>query len=132
VWPVSDGYRISEAARILGVRPESLRRWEAAGRLRVERTAGGHRRVPVDEVARLLDERRGTTASSPVSARNRFPGVVTRVERDGLVALVEIMAGPHRVVALLTAEAVEDLGLRPGMAAAGVVKATNVLVEVVR
>lgn len=129
---VSDGYRISEAARILGVRPESLRRWEAAGRLRVERTAGGHRRVPVDEVARLLEERRAATPTSPVSARNRFPGIVTRVERDGLVALVEIMAGPHRVVALLTAEAVDDLGLRPGVEAVGVVKATNVLVEVVR
>ena len=86
------------------------------------------------EVRRLLAERRSAAATSPRpkvrgSARNRFAGIVTRIERDGLVAVVEILAGPHRVVSLMTAEAVDEMDLREGDEAVGVVKATNVMVE---
>jgi molybdopterin-binding protein len=126
-----EGYPIGQAARILGVRAETLRRWEREGRLRSGRTAGGQRRIPAEEVSRLLADRREPQAAiAAQSARNRFPGVITSVKRDKLVAVVEILAGPHRIVSLLTREAVDELGLKPGMAAVAAVKATNVVVEV--
>jgi len=118
---------------MIGVSIETLRRWESDGRLRVERSTGGQRLVPLDEVSRLIDERRRATADRPIvaqSARNRFPGVVTRVERDGVAAVVEVVAGPHRLVSLMTAEAVIELGLVVGAEAVCVVKATNVIVEI--
>ncbi len=118
---------------MLGVTVETLRRWETAGRLRVDRSRGGQRLVPVAEVTRLLAERRRTAADRPIvaqSARNRFAGIVTRIERDRVVAVVEVLAGPHRVVSLMTAEAVDELGLRVGDEAVCMVKATNVVVEV--
>lgn len=117
---------------MLGVRVETLRRWERDGRLKVRRTKGGQRVVSSAEVARLLTKRRHSPAR-PIarqSARNRFPGVVTAVKVEGLVATVEILAGPHRVLALTTREAVEELGLEPGMEAVASVKATQVVVEV--
>jgi molybdopterin-binding protein len=124
-------YRIGEAAAALGVRVETLRRWEREGRLRTERTPGGQRRVPADEVARLLAERRAAKpASVHTSRRNAFPGVITKVTRDKVSALVEIQAGPHRVVSLITREAADELDLRPGMPATATVKATSVMVEV--
>ncbi|GIU96897.1 MAG: MerR family transcriptional regulator [Actinomycetota bacterium] len=123
-------YRIGEAAAILGVRVETLRRWEREGKLAATRTAGGQRLVPATEVARLLAERRGHPRISTGSVRNRFPGVVTRIERDGVAATVEILAGPHRILALITSEAVDEMGLTPGMQAVATVKATNVMVEV--
>jgi molybdopterin-binding protein len=89
--------------------------------------------VPVSEVQRLIAERRESAPDRPIvaqSARNRFAGVVTRIEKDRVAAVVEIQAGPHRLVSLMTAEAVEDMGLRVGDEAIGVVKATNVIVEV--
>ena len=125
--------RAGQAAEMLGVTIETLRRWEADGRLRLERSSGGQRLVPIAEVTRLLAERRRAGAERPIvggSARNRFPGIVTRVERDGVAAVVEIVAGPHRVVSLMTAEAVDELGLAIGDEAIGVVKATNVIVEI--
>ena len=125
--------RAGQAAEMLGVTVETLRRWEAEGRIRLERSAGGQRLVPVAEVTRLLAERRREGLDRPVvagSARNRFPGIITRIERDGVAAVVEIVAGPHRVVSLLTAEAVVELGLQVGDEAIGVVKATNVIVEI--
>jgi molybdopterin-binding protein len=125
--------RIGDAAEMLGVSVESLRRWERDGRLAVVRTTGGQRLVPIEEVRRLLAERRRETSDRPIvaqSARNRFPGVVTRIEKDGVAAVVEIQAGPHRLVSLMTAEAVDDMELRVGDEAIGVVKATNVMVEV--
>ena len=118
---------------MLGVSVETLRRWEADGRLRMERSDGGQRLVDLDDVRRLLDERRKASTDRPVvaqSARNRFPGIVTRIESDRIAAVVEIMAGPHRLVSLMTAEAVEEMGLKVGDEAVGVVKATNVIVEV--
>ena len=118
---------------MLGVSAETLRRWELDGRLVMSRTKGGQRLVPLAEVTRLLDERRRSATDRPIvaqSARNRFPGVVTRIEKDGVAAVVEVMAGPHRLVSLLTAEAVDELGLQVGDEAVCVVKATNVIVEV--
>jgi molybdopterin-binding protein len=127
----SDQVRIGEAARILGVRVETLRRWEREGTLTTTRSEGGQRLVPASEVARLLSERR---AEKPVAAhtsrRNAFPGVVTKVTKDRVSALVEIQAGPHRVVSLITREAADELGLKPGMEATATVKATSVMVEV--
>jgi molybdopterin-binding protein len=125
--------RVGQAAEMLGVTVETVRRWEVEGRLRLERSPGGQRVVPIAEVTRLLAERRRTGSERPIvagSARNRFPGIVTRIERDGVAAVVEIVAGPHRVVSLMTAEAVDELALRIGDEAIGVVKATNVIVEV--
>ncbi|MHB8399002.1 MAG: TOBE domain-containing protein [Candidatus Limnocylindrales bacterium] len=127
------GLRVGQAAEMIGVSIETLRRWETDGRLRVERSTGGQRLVPLDEVSRLIDERRRATTDRPIvaqSARNRFPGVVTRVERDGVAAVVEVVAGPHRLVSLMTAEAVIELGLVVGAEAVCVVKATNVIVEI--
>jgi molybdopterin-binding protein len=126
-----DSYRIGQAARTLGVRVETLRRWEREGVLRTQRTPGGQRLVPASEVARLLAERRASsTVASHTSRRNAFPGVVTKVTRDKVSALVEIQAGPHRVVSLITREAADELGLEPGLQAVATVKATSVMVEV--
>jgi molybdopterin-binding protein len=125
--------RIGEAAEMLGVTVETLRRWERDGRLSLRRTAGGQRRVPLAEVTRLLAERRRAGMDRPIvaqSARNRFAGVVTRIEKDRVAAVVEVQAGPHRLVSLMTAEAVVDLGLRVGDEVVCVVKATNVIVEI--
>ena len=125
--------RVGQAAEMLGVSVETLRRWEAEGRVRMERSNGGQRVVGVEEVSRLLAERRRGATDRPIvaqSARNRFAGIVTRIEKDRVAAVVEVMAGPHRLVSLMTAEAVEDLGLEVGAEAVCVVKATNVMVEI--
>jgi molybdopterin-binding protein len=125
--------RLGQAAEILQVSVDTLRRWEAEGRVLTERSAGGQRMVPVTEVTRLLAERRARTHERPIvggSARNRLPGIVTRIEKDRVAAVVEIMAGPHRMVSLMTAEAVDDMGIRVGDEAVAVVKATNVIVEI--
>lgn len=125
--------RVGQAAEMLGVSVETLRRWETDGRLPMERSAGGQRLVAIEEVTRLLRERRHSSAARPIvaqSARNRFPGIVTRVERDTIAAVVEVIAGPHRIVSLMTAEAVEELDLKVGDEAVCVVKATNVIVEI--
>ena len=127
---MAEGYRIGEAAGLLGVRVETLRRWEREGKVRVTRTKGGQRLVPADEVARLLAERRDRPKVTARSVRNRFPGVVTEVKKDGLAATVEILAGPHRILAFITREAADEMELEPGMRAVATVKATNVMVEV--
>jgi molybdopterin-binding protein len=125
--------RIGQAAELLGVSVETVRRWAEEGRLKATRTEGGQRLIPIEEVSRLVaDRRRETQAHTLVaqSARNRFEGIVTRVERDRVAAVVEVLCGPHRLVSLMTAEAVDDLGLEVGRRAVCVVKATNVIVEV--
>jgi molybdopterin-binding protein len=127
-----EGYRIGQAAEAIGVRVETLRRWERDGKLTTTRTAGGQRRVPAEEVARLVAERRAERAPAAASRRNAFPGVITKVTRDTVSALVEIQAGPHRVVSLITREAADELDLQPGMEAVATVKATSVMVEVPR
>jgi molybdopterin-binding protein len=127
---MSESYRIGEAAGLLGVRVETLRRWEGEGKIRVSRTEGGQRLVPAEEVARLLAERRDRPKVTARSVRNRFPGVITEVKKDGVAATVEILAGPHRILALITREAADEMELEPGMHAVATVKATNVMVEV--
>jgi molybdopterin-binding protein len=124
-----DSYRIGEAAELLGVRVETLRRWERDGKLRTTRTSGGQRRVPAGEVARLIAGKQQKQPIAAASARNRFPGVITDVKVDGLAATVEIQAGPNRVLAFITREAVEEMGLKPGMEAIATVKATSVMVN---
>ena len=119
-------YTIAEAARALGVSIDTVRRWDRAGKLRVQRDAANRRLVPADEIVRL----RGEAGDETLSARNRFRGIVRSVEVDGLLARVEIdVTEPARVVAIVTRESAEELGLRPGMSAAGVVKSTSVMVE---
>lgn len=116
----------AEAARALGISIDTLRRWDRAGKIRVERDEANRRVVPAAEVERL----RGASGDETISARNRFRGVVREVRFDGLLAQVEIdVTEPSRVVALITRDSAERLGLKPGMSAAGVVKATSVMVE---
>ena len=118
---------------MLSISVETLRRWESEGRLLMERSVGGQRLVDLEEVSRLLDARRKAAIDRPIvaqSARNRFPGIVTRIEVDRVAAVVEVIAGPHRLVSLMTAEAVEELGLKVGDEAVCVVKSTNVIVEI--
>src|SRR6476469_3721084 len=131
--PSSGRLRVGQAAEMLGVSVETLRRWETEGRLRMERSEGGQRLVDIEEISRLLDERRKASTDRPIvaqSARNRFAGIVTRIEKDRVAAVVEVIAGPHRLVSLMTAEAVDELGLKVGDEAVCVIKATNVIVEI--
>jgi molybdopterin-binding protein len=121
-----ENYTAAEAARALGISLDTLRRWDRAGKLRVERDSANRRVVPESEIERL----RGPATDDLLSARNRFRGVVRSVELDGFLARVEIdVTEPARVVAIVTREAVEELGLEPGVSAAGVVKSTSVMVE---
>ena len=114
----------AEAARRLGISLDTLRRWDRAGKIRTRRDAANRRVVPASELDRLSGR-----SDSDVSARNRFPGIVRSVQVDGLLAQVELEAGPFRVVAVITREAVEQLGLEPGSPATALVKATSVLLE---
>lgn len=125
-----DTFRLSEAARLLGVSDDTVRRWVDQGTLPT--TGESPARIPGDALAAHASEL-ARSAADPTdvlsSARNRFVGLVTRVQVDGVMAQVDIQAGPHRVVSLLSAEAVRDLALQPGSLAVAVVKATNVIVE---
>ena len=122
--------RISEAAGYLGVSDDTVRRWIDSGRLGSAIDEVGRIVVDGAEVAALMAENHvDDPAAPPQSARNRFPGIVTRVEKDGVMALVEIQAGPHRVISLMSREAADELELAPGVPAAAVVKATNVVVD---
>jgi molybdopterin-binding protein len=120
-----DLYTVAEAARLLGVSIDTVRRWDREGRIATERDGANRRTVPAAEIDRL----RGA-AETKVSARNRFHGTIESIEVEGLLAQVEIVVTqPARIVALITRDAVVELGLKPGMAASGVVKATSVMVE---
>jgi molybdopterin-binding protein len=119
-------YSSSEAAKTLGISVDTLRRWDRQGRISTVRDAGNRRLVPAAEIERL----RGAPSERQTSARNRFRGVVTDVQVEGLMAQVEIVvADPVRVQAVITRDAVEQLGLKPGMPATAVVKASFVIVE---
>jgi molybdopterin-binding protein len=120
---------LGEAARALDVSIDTLRRWDRAGKLKTVRDERNRRRVPVTEVRRLGSRPRRHRTGESISARNRFPGIVRSVEVDGVMALVEIDAGPFRVTAAVTRDAVEELGLAPGVEATATVKATSVMVE---
>jgi molybdopterin-binding protein len=117
---------VAEAARRLGISLDTLRRWDRAGRIRTERDPANRRLVPLAEIERL----RGGREPHDLSARNRFAGIVRSVQLDGLLAQVELeTTGPTRVVAVITREAAEELGLESGLPATALVKATSVLVE---
>jgi molybdopterin-binding protein len=120
-----DVFTASEAARALGISLDTLRRWDRAGRIKTRRDDANRRLVPAREIARL----KGVEAAD-VSARNRFHGVVRDVKTDGLLAQVELdVTEPSRILAIITREAAEELGLRKGMAATALVKATSVMVK---
>jgi molybdopterin-binding protein len=119
-------YTASDAARALGISLDTLRRWDRDGRIRTERDGANRRVVPAAEIDRL----RGDAGSEELSARNRFHGVVTDVKVEGLVAQVELLVTePARVVALVTRDAVEALGLKQGDAATAIVKSTSVMIQ---
>src|SRR3954465_2896489 len=120
---------LGDAARALGVSEDTLRRWDKAGKLETVRDDANRRRVPESEIARLTSKPARPRTAAPLSARNRFAGIVRSVEVDGVMALVEIEAGPHRITAAITRDSVEDLGLAPGVHATAAVKATSVMVE---
>jgi molybdopterin-binding protein len=129
---VAGTYRIVEAAALLGVSDDTVRRWIDSGRLPAHRDSGGPAVVDGADLARLATQLReapepGTT---PSSARNRLTGIVTRVVRDTVMAQVEIQAGPFRVVSLMSREAADELGLEVGVRAVATVKATQVSVDV--
>lgn len=121
-------YRIGEAAELLGVSADTVRRWADTGRLAAERDEHGHRVVRGTDLAAFATTQREEIAA-PSSARNRFRGIVTAITKDTVMAQVEIQAGPHRIVSLLSREAVDDLELTVGAVAVAVVKSTNVVVE---
>jgi len=128
-------YTTKQVAELLGVSQDTIRRWCDDGRLETTRHEGGHRVVDGAGLARYLTEQ--TKAYEPdsllaQSARNRFTGIVTRVETDTLTAVVEIHSPPHRLISLMTREAVDELGLVPGELATAVVKSTSVIVEIPR
>lgn len=122
-------FGMGEAAKQLGVSTDTLRRWDRSGKLRTTRDERNRRRVPVAEVERLRDAPARHNTGDTFSARNRFPGVVRSVEADGVMALVEIEAGPHLITAAITRDSVEELGLAPGVKATATVKATSVMVQ---
>jgi molybdopterin-binding protein len=124
-----DEVSISEAARALGVSADTLRRWDRGGKLKTTRDERNRRRVPVAEIERLRRAPARHATGSALSARNRFPGRVLSVESDGVMALVEIQSGEHRVTAAITRDSVEELGLVRGAPATATVKATSVMVE---
>lgn len=126
-------YSPGQVAELLGVSPDTVRRWCDEGRLGPQRGGGATRVIKGSDLAKLLEDNPVAYEPDSVfaqSARNRFTGIVTKVQRDKLTAVVELRAGPHRVVSTMTREAVDDLGLEPGDLAVAAVKASFVLIEV--
>jgi len=122
---------MGQAAELLGVSVDTVRRWADAGRIETMRTDGGHRLVDGAALARFAVELASNHPTMPVteSARNHFLGLVTDVNTDGVMAHVKLQAGPFRISSLISSEAVRDLGLEPGMLAVASVKATNDVIE---
>jgi molybdopterin-binding protein len=136
VSAIMQAFKISEAAALLGVSSDTLRRWVDAGRVPMTLDGSGRQAIDGVALARFAEET-AATADRPVprpvvseSARNRFLGLVTKVTRDTVMAQVEIQAGPHRIVSLMSREAADELGLEPGLLAIAAVKSTNVVIEV--
>jgi molybdopterin-binding protein len=126
-------YKIGQAAELLGVSVDTVRRWVDDGRISSTRTDAGRRAIDgaaLAEFAAAHTTERGADIVVGRSARNRFPGIVTRVIKDKVAAQVEIQAGPHRVVSLMTREAADELGLAPGVRAVAAVKSTSVVIEI--
>src|SRR3954453_15619620 len=119
-------YSVSEAAKTLGISVDTLRRWDRQGRIKAERDSSNRRVVPASEIERL----RGDAGTAHLSARNRFNAIVTDVKVDGLMAQVKmVVSDPVRLVAVVTRDAVEELGLKPGMATTALIKSTNVIIQ---
>lgn len=118
-----------EAAQLLGVSDDTVRRWAESGRMATSLDAAGRQVVDGRDLAALAQSLADEPAPSTGSARNRLRGIVTRVVKDGVMAQVELQAGPFRLVSLMSREAADELGLEPGVLATAVVKATNVVVE---
>jgi molybdopterin-binding protein len=132
MWRMTQ-FRISDAAELLGVSVDTVRRWADNGRLQAVRDEHGHRIIDGKELATYLrDHGRHDDGAATSSARNRFPGLVTNIKKDTVMAQVEIQAGPYRVVSLLSREALDDLKLAVGDVAIAVVKSTTVIVETPR
>jgi molybdopterin-binding protein len=131
---VSTHLRIGQAAELLRVSPDTVRRLIDSGHIKTGRSAGGQRQVDGAALARYMAAlpRQDPPAAASESARNRFTGIITRVIKDGVAAQVEMQAGPHRIVSLITRESADELGLKPGVVAVASVKATNVGIELPR
>lgn len=123
--------RIGQAAELLRVSPDTVRRLIDSGHIKMARSAGGQRQIDGPALARYMASlpRQEPPSTVTESARNRFTGIITRVIKDGVAAQVEMQAGPHRIVSLITRESVDELGLKPGIIAVASVKATNVVIE---
>jgi molybdopterin-binding protein len=124
-------FKIGEAANLLGVSSDMVRRWVDSGEIDAHRTHGGHRLINGNDLAKFAQKRANDPSGSEnsISARNRFTGLVTRVIKDKVMTQIEIQAGPHRIVSLISTEAAEDLELAPGALASAVIKSTNVVIE---
>jgi molybdopterin-binding protein len=129
-----EALRISQAAELLRVSPDTVRRLIEAGKIKTSRSAGGQRRIDAVVLARYMasQPRQAPPAVVSESARNRFQGIVTRVVKDGVAAQVEMQAGPFRIVSLITRDSADEMGLKPGMLAIASVKSTNVVIELPR
>lgn len=125
-------FTVGQAAELLGVSPDTIRRWVDSGQIPAARSSGGRRRVDGEGLARFSAERAPSASVLPVatSARNHFAGLVTKVTKDTVMAQVEIQAGPYRVVSLMSREAADELNLAPGVLAVASVKSTNVVIEI--
>ncbi len=126
---MSNAMTLGEAAKALGVSQDTLRRWDRVGKLRTHRDERNRRLVSAEEVQRLTSRAPRHATGSGLSARNRLKGVVRSVEVDGVMALVEIEAGPFLITAAVTRDSVEELGLAPGVEATATVKATSVMID---
>ena len=126
---MSGDLSLGEAAKALDVSVDTVRRWARAGKIETTRDDANRRRVAATEITRLAGRAPRHKTADGFSARNRFPGIVRSVEVDGVMALVEIEAGPHLVTAAITRDSVEELGLAPGVPATATVKATSVMVD---
>ena len=127
--PAADTISIGEAAAMLGVSADTVRRLADRGDLRSTRTEGGRRLIDAADLARVMTTAHPQPHPRRRSARNAFPGIITRVAKDGVAAQVELQAGPFRIVSLMTREAADELRLEPGVKATAQVKATNVVIE---
>jgi len=125
---MSERVTLGEAAKMIGVSADTLRRWDRDGKLKTTRDERNRRLVSLSEVRRLGGKPERHLAGDQLSARNRFPGIVRSIEVDGVMGIVELECGPHRVTAAITRDAIEELGLEPGMEATAMVKATSVMV----
>jgi molybdopterin-binding protein len=126
---MAEGLTLGEAAKTIGVSADTLRRWDRAGKLRTHRDERNRRMVPAEEVRRLSGRRQRHVTGARLSARNRLKGIVRSVEIDGVMALVELEAGPFLLTAAVTRDSIEELGLVEGVEATATVKATSVMLE---